>query len=95
MIAVAVVAVVYGTAIGLLRRRATFAMKADEYGRMSLAEYEAGLRVFYQRAFVDDPDATHKAHHRLSEHYDGLSEKYRRAASHPWLPVEPDPPPPK
>jgi hypothetical protein len=94
MIVVAVVAVVYGTASGLLRRRATFAMKADEYERMSLAEYETGLRVFYRRAFVDDPDATHKAHHRRSEHYDGLREKYRRAASQHWLPVESDPPPP-
>jgi hypothetical protein len=32
---------------------------------------------------------------KLHAYFDGLVRKYRHAASHPWLYVEPDPPPPK
>jgi hypothetical protein len=32
---------------------------------------------------------------RLADHYLSLARKYERAASHPWLPVEPDPPLPE
>jgi hypothetical protein len=31
----------------------------------------------------------------LARHHAGLGRKYRRAAARPWLPVEPDPPPPE
>ena len=31
----------------------------------------------------------------LAAHYESLGLKYERAALYPWLPVEPDPPPPK
>jgi hypothetical protein len=34
-------------------------------------------------------------HQRLLEHHTRLKEKYSYAASHPWLPVSPDPPEPK
>jgi hypothetical protein len=30
----------------------------------------------------------------LQSYYQGLVQKYRDAASRPWLPVDPDPPPP-
>jgi hypothetical protein len=32
---------------------------------------------------------------RLMEYHDALCRKYERAANHPWLPVERDPPPPR
>ena len=32
---------------------------------------------------------------RLAAYHDALKTKYERAASYPWLPVEPDPPEPR
>jgi hypothetical protein len=32
---------------------------------------------------------------RRAAYHEALAEKYRRAARYPWLPVEPDPPPPE
>jgi hypothetical protein len=34
-------------------------------------------------------------HFRLTDYYDELKAKYERAAARPWLPVEPDRPPPE
>ena len=31
---------------------------------------------------------------KLAAHYDALARKYKHAAAYPWLPIEPDPPPP-
>jgi hypothetical protein len=38
---------------------------------------------------------TAEAAARRAEYYTRLGQKYERAARHPWLPVEPDPPEPK
>ena len=44
--------------------------------------------------FVDRLRQGLESHRALLAHFEGLEEKYRRAAAFPWLPVAPDPPPP-
>jgi hypothetical protein len=40
-------------------------------------------------------DSEKKKHKRIADHYVALARKYERAATHPWLPVAPDPPEPE
>jgi hypothetical protein len=44
----------------------------------------------------DDPsDGMHQVWIRQRLHFERLEAKYRRAATRPWITVEPDPPPPE
>jgi hypothetical protein len=60
--------------------------------------YFNGKRFLHERFF--EADGTLKEHfarlfERNREHYAALERKYRYAAAHPWLGVEPDPPEPE
>ena len=91
MIAVAVVAVLLGAAIGLYRRHERYAKLRDYHiGKYFETIYEGTMMsdVYHRgREEVDRMAAMsrwHRAMHR----------KYEYAASHPWLSVPPDPPAP-
>jgi hypothetical protein len=101
MIAVAVFAVVAGTVEGLRRRRESFRHRAEVCRRNVSAAImdEQAYRLSRRRNRRDSPfyydNRISVEYDRLVEHYDALRVKYERAARRPWLPVPPDPPPPK
>jgi hypothetical protein len=94
MIAVAVVALLFGTAAALWRRHLSFKRQADEYAKMENSEFLRGYRVELARWPSDGELKMKDEHHRLKDYYKKLKLKYERAAARPWLPVESDPPPP-
>jgi hypothetical protein len=66
-----------------------------------LSGHFESLRLFYMKEALD---RRHEAASRLADaaaaakavgHFSRLRKKYEGAASRPWLPVEPDPPPPR
>jgi hypothetical protein len=91
LIAVAVLGIIFG----LQRIR----FLAKEYGFLSRKHWNALLAYDDVYAPPDglSPELVRiRAHQEVMRQYHGsLSEKYCIAASHPWLPVPPDPPPPK
>jgi len=97
MVAVAIMAVFFGAADGLRRRRGSFGQQARKWQRMASAEYIASLSVVQHTTFGPSPLELRisEAHYQLADHYWALKEKYERAASAPWIPVEPDPPAPE
>jgi hypothetical protein len=79
---VALVAVVLGAGITLLARRERFLASAELHAahwNRSMAGGVAGPRSGLT----------------LARWHAGLRDKYLRAAASPWLPVAPDPPPPR
>jgi hypothetical protein len=88
MIAVAVVAIALWSAKRLAERRAYF---------LTRAEVEADRACVYQMgsACLNEEYDVPGMYRRLREHCSPLARKYRVAASRPWLPVEPDPEPPR
>jgi hypothetical protein len=91
MIAVAVVAAalfVVDVFLRLERRSAVFAAKAGFHARMT--------RLHPTRAHWSDAAGyQYEAVIGLEAYHSHLFEKYAVAATHPWLPVPPDPPEPK
>jgi hypothetical protein len=86
MVAVAVLAVVFG----LYKRRETFLALADYHNK---GEKCAGFSTFGRMHWVNQHgEGVTEA---KSDWHVQLAEKYRGAASRPWLPVEPDPPEPE
>ena len=81
MIAVAVVGMAMALMLELSNRRSRFMRIAREY--QALTELLIGV----------DQQSTKKA--ALAQWQSIVAEKYRRAARYPWLPLEPDPPPPE
>ena len=53
-------------------------------------DHKAAIRMSAKDFREDAEQATRRAAYHAS-----LKRKYERAARYPWLPVEPDPPPPK
>lgn len=96
MAAVAVLAVLLGSAVGLRRRSEAFHRRALDY----LAAREASIytqlkeRVDLRRAPTPLERAMLLEYVRLAVHCEGLAIKYERAADRPWLPVRRDPPTP-
>ncbi len=87
MVAVAIVAVVLGVGIELELRHRRFDSISSEYNLMSLLY---AFDVKYR------PDAWGQAHAaRQFAWHKAMSEKYRRAARYPFLPVPADPPKPE
>ncbi len=98
MVMVAVVAVSLGTCRAVERLR----VRAFEYqiaeGVHAWAErlhahaqkYEGACLGWASPPFRANP----KIDSRLATYHAALRRKYEYAASHPWFPVEPDPPPP-
>lgn len=109
MVAVAVAAVLMGLVAQGLRRASLLrladyhAREARRYrtivvssasvaadyraGRPGLeGDYEAGARLYSDQVRWFGP---------LADHHEALRGKYERAARRPWLPVEPDLPPPQ
>lgn len=89
IIAVAVVAVLLG-GFALYRRSVGFAALAEAHDVMARNSWTRGSFMGPGGAIghVEYPTP-------LTDHHTRLRDKYRRAASRPWLPVPPDPPPPK
>ncbi len=84
------------------RRAREYRQLADAHAAfrdLSLGEADEYRYAYVHRAAADNRAGTDllrwEANQRaLARHYDVLAGKYRRAARFPWLPVEPDPPPP-
>lgn len=79
-------ATVMGAAIHLVNLAAVYRLKAEEH-RASLAPINDVVRAAANLHV--GPDG------RLAAYHAALRLKYEYAARHPWLPVPPDPPPPK
>jgi hypothetical protein len=94
LIAVAVVAIVFGTASYLWRRHVAFKQKADDYAKKAYGEILRGFRVQHARWLTAGEERMGEEHFRLSDYYEEMRAKYERAAFRPWLRVEPDRPPP-
>jgi hypothetical protein len=96
MIAVAVVGLLTGVGVGLVRRRSAFQQRAAAYARASNQEALSGMYI--ERRYHWGPAEPEKpviaAHYRRSDHFAALRAKYERAARFPWLPMPPDPPTP-
>jgi hypothetical protein len=95
MIAVALVALLFGAAAGLWRRHLSFKRQADEYAKRMNTEFARGYRVAIARWPSDGELKMKDEHYRLKDYYKQLKLKYERAAARPWLPVESDRPPPE
>src|SRR4051812_34065975 len=93
MVAVAAVAVLFGTAAGLRRRRESFERQAGEYAKKSREELMAGMLADHRYASIPELRMRDE-HYRLMDYFDGMKRKYERAAARPWLAIEADRPPP-
>jgi hypothetical protein len=60
---------------------------------VALKNREGMIETWKSRVMFQSLDAEHSR--REATYYGNLKDKYRRAASYPWLPVEADPPAPK
>jgi hypothetical protein len=91
MIVILMVALIFG-AFSMAQRRAYFQ-------DLAVSHWMVASRIFLSRTWVPGPDG--KMHlsplpeklKRRWEYHDTMSSKYEHAAAHPWLLVEPDPPP--
>jgi hypothetical protein len=92
IVAVAVVALVLGI-VAFVRRRAQFRALADYHA-------ETARRIRSAHVWVTRPGGafvhtTALAPRPVIDYHATLAVKYEHAARYPWLPVEPDPPPPE
>jgi hypothetical protein len=96
MVAVAILAVVLGTVLGLRRRRESFERRAEMFARKAGDEIaaEQSYRLTRRGSEFGYDARTTAAHYQLVEHYWALQKKYDQAAARPWLFIVPDPPEP-
>jgi hypothetical protein len=91
MVAVAIVGVLLAAVLGLERRR--------EWLRRLSQRHESRAMVCDMEKLIgamNRQPATWLANRQARlEYHKSLARKYRQAASHPWLPVAPDPPEPE
>jgi hypothetical protein len=97
MVAVAIVGLLMGTGLWAVRMRtlsAAYRERAFEFG----GEPAVGRNLDF-KVITEDGEyiSVHKDENYWLRREWGhkLAEKYRRLADRPWLPVEPDPPPPE
>jgi hypothetical protein len=103
MVAVAVVAILFGSMIELPRLwnlRQQYLAIAEKYGYWETRLNGAvGLRqeiTYYSMSLPRGPEPSRARLARMraeASHFGRLRAKYDRAARYPWLRVEPDPPP--
>ena len=93
MVVVAVTAIAFGGAAGLARVERL----ASEYRRL-YARHSAEAQRFSEEAsralVLRNARDRYVRASRLADYHAHLEAKYQHAAHNPWLPVEPDPPPP-
>jgi hypothetical protein len=91
MVAVAVTALAMGIAVIAWRRSLLQRLAAhhDTEARSIRPSVNGDFMPFGVTIQVS-PEAA-----ALADYHERLAEKYREAARHPWLPVEPDPPEPQ
>jgi hypothetical protein len=88
----------------LWRRSAEYASKAEQC-EVEVFMYKENLdRIDYEEeapfhnrkrtSFSEEETIKRNQYEHLLRYAERLGRKYRRAARFPWLPVEPDPPPP-
>lgn len=75
-----------------LHGKSRMASKSAKFYRDGLARYYANLGRNPPRPSLAPENVD--VFRRLAEYQEQLAEKYAKAAQTPWLPVEPDPPPP-
>ena len=103
MLAVTVIGLMIGGAVLLKQRRAYFLLLAQSHQKevaSSTARGEALKSRFGRTSGMSNEEIMHlhRDYGRMTdraEHHAAMAEKYRQAARQPWLPVEPDPPPPE
>jgi hypothetical protein len=91
MLAVAVVALLMGI-VGEAIRELRLARRYGEFARGYRfgLDLNRGERVAIPGGFIQSAGSP-----RLADYYAEMYWKYERASRYPWLPVEPDPPPPE
>jgi hypothetical protein len=98
--AIMVSGLLMGWGVRLWRRESYFVARARHHADMAQAYGFWGPIVMgflkmtegsQERADLEHMRAILPSH---IAYHEALARKYRRAARHPWLPVEPDPPPP-
>ena len=103
VIALLAVLMATGLELGRATRRAReyrqLAVAHAAFRDLSLGEADDYRYAYRHRTTADNRAGTDllrsEAHERaMARYYDALFAKYLRAARFPWLPVEPDPPPP-
>ena len=96
MVAVAILAVVLVTVLGVRRRRESFGQRARMFAQKARDEIrdEENYRMTRRGSEFGYDARTTTAHYKLVEHYWALQEKYDQAAAQPWRLIAPDPPEP-
>src|SRR5262249_28254588 len=104
MVAVAVVAILFGGMVELPRLwtlRQEYLVLAEKYGYWETRlDGAVGIRqaiTYYSARLPRGPEPSPDRLARMkaeASYYAGLRAKYERATRHPWLPVAPDPAPP-
>ena len=103
MIAVAAIGLMIGGGVRLKQRRDYFLSLAQSH-QMEVASSTARGEALKSRFGHTSGMTTEEIMHlhgdydRMmdrADHHASLARKYERAARYPWLPVEPDPPPPE
>jgi hypothetical protein len=70
--------------------------RSEGHDRFKAAQARRDASADQMRKLADDVRREQSKHHATRANYHAmLARKYQAAASHPWLPVEPDPPPPR
>jgi hypothetical protein len=96
MIAVAVVALIAGGTVECQRRRARFHQLAIQYAQKELA---LSVLSYFGPGGKHEKTKQWQTYFRRTApyraYYAQLTKKYLRAEKYPWLPIAPDPPPPK
>jgi hypothetical protein len=92
MLVVAGAGTIFGVSVESQRRRDRFLRLAEHHEASSRITWACGIRSFSATNDLCE-DVRGWSSARIGWH-SRLGEKYRRAASSPWMPVEPDPPQP-
>jgi hypothetical protein len=102
MLVVAVLAMLLGIWLGGERRKARFSALAGWHDRQTVCVFvghpgpdgEYIWEATSRPKKLGDPPVSPRQQRISAWHYQ-IAAKYYRAARNPWLPVEPDPPPPE
>ncbi len=97
LLMVALFAVALAVVVEISQRRNRFQRLADDHWKQTLLLPEDQIDI-NGYSYVENQATRTKIYTgknmRDIDYHDLLYRKYEYAASHPWLPVEPDPPPP-